>query len=154
MREKILRFMSLVMVSFDDNIKRHLDTFAADIKSAMGEVPPDMTEALALVGTTMRARHSLLEDRAVEIYSKNFTEADVDALLAFYESDAYKKLSEVSPAIMTEVSDAESLWIKETMQSIETDLQRILGAVAPAPAAEAPPAAAPVETPPDAPPAA
>jgi uncharacterized protein len=54
----------------------------------------------------------------IPIYRKHFTEADVDALLAFYDSPAGKKMVSVMPLITQESMAAGAAWGQQLAEKI------------------------------------
>ena len=70
----------------------------------------------------MRERLPEFTDLASHIYAKHFTAADLDQLIAFYESPIGKKLLAEQPAMLTEMNSVAQAW----GQNLAMDVMRKL----------------------------
>lgn len=156
MREKFLTLINLLMVPFETVAENLASQFHTQFKRGFGEdPPPEALEAVATVTTAFKAKRTSIEDKVIALFERHFaeanlTETDLDALLVFYDSPLYKKFNALSPALQQETNEAVDAWVHEAMDSVEHELQRLLGApaaaeptvvVEDAPAPESPPAA-------------
>lgn len=140
MREKVLAFMRLVnFEATADLVAENLvGQFDTGFKSAFGEeLPTDAAEALVVVKTALIEHRDLLERAVAEVYEKHFTEAEIDALLAFYQSPIGRRLAEIGSAIQTAIAEASNAWTNDAIKSVEPHLTRLLGTPEPAAAAAA-----------------
>ncbi len=64
-----------------------------------------------------------LVDMVVPIYDRHFTDADIKALIAFYETPAGKKFIAATPAITQESMAAGQAWGKQVAQSVIEQLK-------------------------------
>jgi hypothetical protein len=121
-----------------------LPTIATQIKTDLIQRNPDMEaliiqtvdeETLAMVG-----RRGDLEKEIANVYAKSFSEADLKAIGDFYNSDTGKKLLDQGPIAMTQTQQAVEIWQRGIMrdlgQSVGEKLQKVVGAMAPAPGTE------------------
>jgi len=67
------------------------------------------------------------EDMFVPIYAKNFTEEELDAIIAFYESPAGKKLVKKRMKIQKEAGAAGAAWAMKTGTKIMAELNKKTG---------------------------
>jgi hypothetical protein len=97
------------------------------ITSTVGE------KALALA-----ARRADLEKEAALAYAKVFSEQDLKAIAAFYDSDAGKKLLTEGPKVSGELVKAADIWqngiARDLAEEVGGALQKAMGSTAPAPA--------------------
>ena len=111
----------------------------------------------ALIGATvdektigLAGRRADLEREAALAYAKAFSEADLNAITAFYNSEAGKKLIAEGPIVTREVAKAAEIWQRGIVRDLTTEvgkqLQQVVGAQAqPAPAPETGETPAPAE---------
>jgi hypothetical protein len=69
-----------------------------------------------------------LRSKLIEIYAKHFTHQDVTALLAFYGSDAGRKLISVTPMLGREGMAAAQQWAAASMPAVAAAVQQRLRA--------------------------
>lgn len=95
----------------------------------------------------MAGRRADLEREAALVYARNFSEPDLTAIAAFYDSEAGKKLLANGPLVAREVVKAAEIWqngiARDLAEAVGTELEKIVGAQAQA----NPPAAAPAPEP-------
>jgi uncharacterized protein len=76
----------------------------------------------------MRQRMPEFTDLAARIYAKHFTVADLEQLIAFYESPIGKKLVAEQPAMLTEMSAVAQAWgenlAMEVMRNLEPEFHK------------------------------
>ena len=126
MREKILKYMSLTMVSFEQNI----DGIAEQFRTAFGAVDglaPEAAEAVRVISDKLRERVPLVEDQVIAIFEQHLDENDLDALIAWHESPAAQKFASVAPALQEAIGEATGNWLFENQKIIEPEWQRLLG---------------------------
>lgn len=56
--------------------------------------------------------------KIIPIYDKHYTEADLDGLIAFYQSDVGKKVTATLPAIMQESMEMGQAWGREIGEKV------------------------------------
>jgi hypothetical protein len=129
-----------------DNI---LPSAAAGLEQQLIQKNPDMqaliTSTVSEKALSLASRRADLEKEAALAYAKVFSEQDLDAMAAFYNSDSGKKLLESGPIVTREVVKAADIWqngiARDLAQQVGETLQKAVGTKAqPAPADEAAPA--------------
>jgi hypothetical protein len=145
MRDKILHLVTLTFGDFDAMVDSLCERYRSSFKMALNteELPPENVEAINAVGKSLRDHRPMLEDQVVAIFERHFTEADVDAIVAFHESAAGRRMTEVAPALQEEMATASGAWSASALTSIEPTLARLL-ATPPESTADAQPARTPV----------
>lgn len=121
-RPKLLRLIALTSVPFEQTIDGITEQFKTVWENRFRESSPEAAEAVAIFTNAMKARLGVLEDAAVSIFERQFSEQDVDALLSFYESPVYQKLIEVSPGLYRDLVAATDEWKSQTLKSVESEL--------------------------------
>ncbi len=75
---------------------------------------PDLHKEIAAAAEAaavkLAVRRSELDTEVGRIWAKNFTEPELQSLLAFYTSDAGKKFSEIGPRMVSESFQAVDRW--------------------------------------------
>ncbi|HTV71292.1 MAG TPA: DUF2059 domain-containing protein [Rhizobiaceae bacterium] len=131
-------------LNMTDTFDTILPTIATQIKTDLIQRNPDM-EALIIQTVdeetlAMAGRRGDLEKEIANVYAKSFSEAELKAIGDFYNSDAGKKLLDQGPIAMTQTQQAVEIWQRGIMrdlgQSVGEKLQKVVGAMAPAPGAE------------------
>lgn len=132
MREKALELMRLTVGTFDTLIDSiAIENFQGADPST---IPEQLQQMLAVVKDTLTKKHSQFEDAIVAVYEKYFTEADVDAMLAFNHSVVGEKLRSCSIALQNDLIEATANWRNDALKENQAEISRILGVVEPAPA--------------------
>jgi hypothetical protein len=76
----------------------------------------------------MRKRAPEFINQAASVYSKHFTIADLDQLIAFYKSPVGKKLFAAQGTILTEMKQVAQVWVQdlatEVTQSLAPEFQK------------------------------
>ena len=141
-------------INATDSFDIILPQAAAALKSQLIQQSPNLQ---ALIVTTvdektlaMVARRADLEREAALAYARALSEADLNAITAFYTSEAGKKLLEQGPMVTRELGKAAEIWQRGVARDLAIEvgkhLQQVAGAQAqPAPAAEAGATTAPAE---------
>ena len=104
------------------------------IIDAMSKTQPDLPERVAtVVKQTLNAEFAKafeprgeLMTRMVEIYARNFTQAEVKALLAFYATDIGRKMISVLPRLAQESGAVGQEWAQQNMPRMVETLERRL----------------------------
>ncbi len=137
MREKILNLIALTRRPVSDLV----DTLIQQCQQirTTGTVPAEFQETSDLIIKTFRDAGQTLEDAFVTIYSKHFTEEEIDQLLAVYSMPVFKKAATVAEEITSEIGMATQDWYTRLMNGIEPELRSLLGTPGEQPAAELPP---------------
>jgi hypothetical protein len=138
-----------------DLYDRILPQAAAALKQELIQKNPDqaklITDTVDAQALTLAARRSDLEREAALAYAKVFSEAELNAIAAFYNSEAGKKLLEDGPIVTREVDKAADIWSRGIGRDLATNVAQELAKTTGAPqntdAAPAPGAATPVTPP-------
>ena len=147
-------------INATDSFDIILPQAAAALKAQLIQQSPNLQ---ALIVTTvdektlaMVARRADLEREAALAYARALSEADLNAITAFYTSEAGRKLLEQGPLVTRELGKAAEIWqrgvARDLAVEVGTHLQQVAGAQAqPAPETETgattAPEAAPAEAP-------
>jgi hypothetical protein len=70
----------------------------------------EITEAVEAVALKLAARRPELDTDLARVWARNFAEADLKAIAAFYKSPAGKRLAEVGPKVIGETVQATRTW--------------------------------------------
>ena len=140
MREKILKLMSLTLTSFEDNVVGITEQLRAPFEqfNQVSEETSEVvaaraqreTEGIAAIGDALRGIKGELDDALVALYEGVFTEAEVDAMIVWQESEIGQKLRLVSPELMAAVNTASAGLVNKALG--ELDLTKWFGDMAPA----------------------
>jgi uncharacterized protein len=111
--EKLLEATSMnrAGVAMIDAMFAQIEKQTLDAARANGNRPEDIAEAMELFGT-FRAKASkidfagLMQEAYIRIYSKYFTESELEDLLAFHSTPTGRKSIEVMPDLMREGMEA------------------------------------------------
>ena len=137
-----------------DNFDNILPNLAERLKANLIQASPNYqdlisstidTKALELAG-----RRADLEREAATIYAKTFTVEQLNAISAFYQSEAGKKLLNDGPIASREMLKAADIWAAGVSRDLNAEATKTLQATLAAPAEEAgkpPTAPAPTPTP-------
>lgn len=137
MREKILNLIAITRRPVSDLVDNLIQQ-CQQIRTT-DTVPTEFQETSDLIIKTFRDAGAALEDSFVAIYSKHFTEEEIDQLLAIYSSPLFKKTATVVDEITSEINMATQDWYTRLMNGIEPELRNLLGTPGEQPAAELPP---------------
>jgi len=124
-RKKILELMEIIGAK---NIGRQVavsfsQQLSYGLKQAQPDIDPEAFKIVASITDEELSKHSgELRDKMVPLYAKHFTEADLDALLAFYRSAIGRKTVETMPALMQESME---LAIDESKASVPKIQERV-----------------------------
>lgn len=131
--KKILLFFCLVfscgLLSFgqteEDSFRDKLITYmeVTGAENVYNTVIVEMIEmyrnqlGLELDDFLVKYRNRMMEDSFLElvdmllpVYKKHFAESDLDAIIAFYQTDAGKKLAQETPLLTKEAMEIGQLW--------------------------------------------
>jgi len=128
-----------------DNI---LPQAAAALQEQLIQKNPDMeqiiTTTVADKALALASRRADLEKEAALAYAKAFSEQDLNAIAAFYESEAGKKLLEQGPTVTRDLVRAADIWQNGVARDLAQQVGEALAAAAKA-KAPADDAAAPAD---------
>ena len=117
---------TIAAVKATDNYDMILPAAAQTLKQELIQQNPDLTDliittvdekALALVG-----RRADLEREAALAYAKIFSEAELNAITAFYSSEPGKKLLTSGPIVAREVVKAAEIWQRGVSRDLATEV--------------------------------
>ena len=136
----IRRMMSLT--HFDLLIRQTMNGMEGNIKTSMTNALPPGDYRDKLVDLFIKKFHSNLRtselaDRAIPVYDKHYSSAEIKELIRFYETPVGQKLLKELPAVSAELQQAGSAWGedvgKQTMMEVlaeHPDLAKALEAAA------------------------
>ena len=112
-----------------------LPNAAQGLKASLIQTAPNYQEIISATvdetALSMVGRRADLEREAASIYAKNFSVDDLNAITAFYESPAGKKLLETGPIVTRELLRAAEVWSNGISRDLtietETSLRATLG---------------------------
>ena len=131
MREKIEQFMSLV--GTDKLIEQVVQDTSAHFRESLrddlhgDEIPEDLKKALDVIETSLRASVPDLKTEIVKVYEMLIPENILDALIAFYDSEAGRLINTLGINIQTKIGSAASAWQIAAVKSVEGELAKLLG---------------------------
>lgn len=106
-----------------------LDTMMAQVEQ-QPDTPPGFVDKFKML-----AAHDDLVERIIPIYDRNLSDADVDGILAFYESKAGQDLAKAQPLILQESMAEGQKWAEGLAEKALAELKKEEGAkAAPSPA--------------------
>ena len=108
------------------------DAMVTSVRSAHPDAPPRVLNIMSEIVKTKFAaaldgRDGLLS-RVVPIYAKYYTREDIQALIAFYQSDVGRKAVRTMPAVFQESMTIGQQWATEFMPEIQRELEKRLRA--------------------------
>ena len=132
MREKVQRFLTLTGFDVDaiatEMTEMMVGGLRKEFEDGFGEaLPKKPVEALGAFEKALKSQRAAFYDRVVETVEKNFTEEEVDALIAFYESPAGLKLIAVLPTVRPTILAAQEEWRDSSLKSVEGEFHALLG---------------------------
>ncbi|MGB3644412.1 MAG: DUF2059 domain-containing protein [Mesorhizobium sp.] len=140
---------AIAAIHATDSFDGILPGAASALEQQLIQKNPDLqaliTSTVSEKALALAARRSDLEKEAALAYAKVFSEQDLKAIAAFYESDAGKKLLTDGPKVSAGLVKAADIWqngiARDLAQQVGEALQKAVGSTAPAaPAPEAAPA--------------
>jgi len=119
---------------------------AAALKATLIQKNPDMQDLIISTvdekALSLASRRADLERESATIYARGFSIEELNAIAAFYNTAAGKKLLEQGPVLVREVARAADIWQRGVARDLAEEVGRTLEAAAPA-RAPAPQADAP-----------
>lgn len=118
---------AIAAVGATDQFDSILPTAAAQLKSELIRKNPDLSNVI--ISTVdeqtleMVSRRGALEQEVARVYTRIFSEPELNEIAAFYQTPAGKKLLEEGPIIAREVVGAVEIW----QRGIARDLARNVG---------------------------
>ena len=96
------------------------------IVAQLKQSKPDITDVqwAAMKMDVFDAEVATLNEQLIPVFKKYFTQEDVKAILAFYETTAGKKLAETTPKMMMEQMQITQTWAMGLMGKIKTYLDK------------------------------
>ena len=88
--------------------KQVMDALFAQFKPAFPQVPADVWDEMAAV-----FKPEELTELSIPIYERNFTRAEIDGLIAFYESPIGQTMLQKMPLVVQESLQAGNQWGQE-----------------------------------------
>lgn len=141
-REKVVRMLTLIDVKKTTEmtmraaIQQAKATFAQTFQQQMPDATPEeikhLTEMLdGVMQDTVGSMHiDEIIEAMVPVYQRHFTNADIDAVLAFYSSPTGQKLLNELPSIMQEsmvaVGPIQQKMMQEMMQKISQRTEKMI----------------------------
>src|SRR5690606_18842878 len=136
-----------------------LPAAAQILKEQLIQQNPDLTELITRTvdekALALASRRADLEREAALVYARTFSEAELNAITAFYDGEAGKKLLAQGPIVAREVTRAADIWQRGIQRDLATEVGKHIeqvvdaqvraerqqeqeGGAAPAPEGEAP----------------
>lgn len=100
----------VVTDSFDSILPRAAEQIKANLTLANPNFSDDISIAVDDEAIKLASRRADLENEAANIYAKNFSIEELNAIATFYNSETGKKLLKVSPAMGRELLRAAEIW--------------------------------------------
>ncbi|PYE89985.1 DUF2059 domain-containing protein [Phyllobacterium leguminum] len=123
---------------FDAILPRAAQALKAELIQKDPNLEAAITKTVDEKALALAARRADLETEAARAYAKSFSETDLKAIAAFYESAAGKKLISEGPIVTREVLRSANIWqngiARDLAQSVGEAMSKQEGAAQPAPA--------------------
>lgn len=100
----------VVTDSFDSILPRAAEQIKANLTLANPNFSDDISIAVDDEAIKLASRRADLENEAANIYAKNFSIEELNAIATFYNSETGKKLLKASPAMGRELLRAAEIW--------------------------------------------
>lgn len=117
---------TLAAVKATESYDLLLPAAAQMLKQELIQQNPDLTD---LVTTTvdekalaLASRRADLEREAALVYARTYSEAELNAIAAFYNSEAGKKLLAQGPIVAREVTRAADIWQRGIQRDLATEV--------------------------------
>ncbi|EJF88656.1 DUF2059 domain-containing protein [Bartonella tamiae] len=119
---------AIAAIHATDQFDEFLPSTARDLKDELERKDPNLSnmiseivdeQALALV-----KRRSDLEVEAARVYANHFSQAELDQIATFYESDTGKKLLSEGPSAVRGIISAFDVWSQGIAQDLATNVGR------------------------------
>ena len=124
---------------------------AAVLKQSLIQKNPDMQEAIIKIvdekALLLAPRRADLEKEAALAYARVFSVEDLNAVAAFYDSAAGKKLLTDGPIVVRELGKAANIWQRGVARDLAAEVGKALDALVAANAPKTAPAEAQPATP-------
>ncbi|WP_321279615.1 DUF2059 domain-containing protein [Marinifilum fragile] len=104
-----------------NSFKQSIKTMIEHFKSQESNVPASYWEKTE--EEFLKTSFDDLYNMIVPIYRKNLSHEDVKAMIAFFESDAGKRIAQKTPAITAESMQVGMIWGQEVGRRIHEDIQ-------------------------------
>lgn len=104
-----------------NSFKQSIKTMIEHFKSQESNVPESYWEKTE--EEFLKTSFDDLYNMIVPIYRKNLSHEDVKAMIAFFESDAGKRIAQKTPAITAESMQVGMIWGQEVGRRIHEDIQ-------------------------------
>ncbi len=103
-----------------------LPAAAQILKEQLIQQNPDLTDLITTTvdekALALAPRRADLEREAATVYARTFSEADLNAITAFYSSDAGKKLLTEGVIVTREVTKAVDIWQRGIQRDLATEV--------------------------------
>lgn len=107
-----------------------LPAAARALKDQLTQQSPDLFELIDKTvnekAMALTARYADLQNEAANAYARNFSEAELNAITAFYTSDAGKKLLDRGPIVTREVIRAADIWQRGIARDLAAQVAEVL----------------------------
>jgi hypothetical protein len=118
---------AIAAIKATDSFDRILPSAAQALKSQLIQKDPNLQEDIIAIvdknALELASRRAALETESATDYAKAFTEDELKAIAAFYNSPAGKKLLEKGPEVTAELARAAQIW----QRGIARDLAEAVG---------------------------
>lgn len=124
-----------------DDFDNILPQAAQSLKAELIQQSPNLVDLINATvdekALALASRRADLENEAALAYARIFSEEDLEAIAAFYNSPAGKKLLSDGPIVTREVLKAADIWrrgiIRDLASSVSETMRAAVGSQAPAP---------------------
>lgn len=103
-----------------------LPAAAQMLKTELIQQNPDLTDLITTTidekALALAARRADLEREVALVYARTYTEADLNAMAAFYGSETGKKLLSQGPIVAREVTKAADIWQRGIQRDLATEV--------------------------------
>jgi hypothetical protein len=121
---------AIAAVKATDNYDLVLPGAAQLLKEQLITQNPDLTDVITSTvdaqAIALAARRADLEREVATVYARTFSEAELNAIATFYDSDAGQKLLAQGPIVAREVTKAVDIWQRGIQRDLATEVGKQL----------------------------
>lgn len=111
---------------FDEILPNQADLVQAQMIQVYPNYHDLISEVVTDTAIALAPRRADLENEAGQIYAKVFTQEELDAISAFYDSDVGKKFIQYGPIAARELSQAGDIWARGIARDLNAQAQQAL----------------------------
>lgn len=123
---------AMVATGATSRLDKMLPEIAEFIKTGLIANRPDIESEISTIvdeeAISLAPRRGPLEDEVAKIYTKLFTQAELETIETFFSSEAGGKFLEITPILYGEIDQVSKVWRKGVARDLSTQVQEKLTA--------------------------